>query len=161
MSDDDGETTFNIKGLDSLLKALKQKPVVAKVGVLGSKVSRRNDGSGQSNPQTNADIGARHEFGIGVPQRSFLRVPISENLEKYMENTGTLDKETLKDVIKSGSVLSWVKTVAALATVIVGDAFNSGGFGKWPPWAPGYENNTGDILVDTQQLRDSITWEIK
>lgn len=162
MSDNSDAGTVNVKGIENLLKALKGKPPKARVGVLGSKVNRGNDGSGKSQ-QTNADIGARHEFGLGnMPQRSFLRVPIAENLDKYMANTGFTDEESLKQVIKDGSLKPWLKQIAVLAEAIVSDAFDSGGFGKWPAWkTPGYTNQANQILVDTQQLRNSITSEVK
>lgn len=157
------ETTLNVKGLDQLLRALKAKPPVARVGILGSK-STRSKNKGNQNP-TNAEIGAVHEFGSparNIPARSFLRIPISENLEKYMERAGLFNEGTLKEVIKNKSLVPWTKTVAVLAEEIVGDAFDTHGFGNWEPWRnSSYTNNTGDLLVDTQQLRNSITHEVK
>ena len=155
----DETVTLKVKGLDQLLKALKAKPPVARVGILGDKGLRTNEKSFQ----TNAEIGAAHEFGTStLPVRSFLRVPISENLQKQMQQSGALDKSTLSEVVKQGSVLPWVKKIAILAEGIVIDAFASGGFGKWPAWKdPNYTNNTGQLLVDTKQLRDSITSEVK
>jgi phage gpG-like protein len=154
--------TLNIKGLDQLVKALKQKPPVARVGILGDK-GLRTAKEGEKNFQTNAEIGAAHEFGTStIERRSFLRVPISDNLEKEMENSGALDKQTLDAVIKQGSVIPWVKKIAVLAEGIVAKAFATGGFGEWPAWKnPGYMNNTGQLLIDTKQLRDSITSEVK
>ena len=157
MSDD--TVTINVKGLDQLLKALKAGPPIARVGILGDKTVRSGGGSFQ----TNAEIGAAHEFGTSkMPARSFLRVPISQNLQKEMESSGALDKKTLNEVVKQGSVLPWVKKIAILAEGIVADAFDTAGFGKWPGWKnPNYTNNSGQLLVDTKQLRDSITSEVK
>jgi hypothetical protein len=77
--------TLNVKGLDQLLKALKSKPPLARVGILGDKSVRATEGTFQ----TNAEIGAAHEFGTTtIPARSFLRVPISQNLQKEMEQSG-------------------------------------------------------------------------
>lgn len=153
MSEDD--TTLDVKGLEQILKALKAKPPVARIGILGGGAR-----FGQK-ATTNAEVGAAHEFGTSkLPQRSFLRVPISENLQKRMEATQALDKDTLKEVIQSGSVLGWITKVAIIAENIVLDAFDSNGFGKWPSWKSGYTNNTGQILVDTQQLRNSITYDV-
>lgn len=154
------DVTLNVKGLDQLLKALKARPPVARVGVLGSKAHRSDGG-----PASNALVGAVHEFGSparGIPQRSFLRIPISENLQKYMVKSGALDKTVLRDVVKQGTLLPWMRKVAVLAEGIVADAFSSSGFGKWVPWKnPSYTNNAGQILVDTTQLRNSITSEVK
>lgn len=155
MADDD-ETTINTRGLDQILKALKMKPPVARVGILGS--SPREGGK-----STNAEIGAAHEFGTTkIPQRSFLRIPIADHLDKEMQNSGYLDKETLKEVIKTASVIPWLKGIAKIAEKIVQGAFDTGGYGKWEKWKnSGYQNNTGMLLVDTQQLRESITSEVK
>lgn len=150
---------INVKGLDQLVKALKARPPITRVGILGGDNAREGGGP------TNSEVGAAHEFGAparGIPQRSFLRVPISENLEKYMKESGAFKKEVFKNVIKDGSVKPWMETVAANAETVVKDAFDTGGFGKWPAWKdPGYVNNSNMLLVDTGQLRKSITSEVK
>lgn len=160
---DDG-VTINTKGLDQLLKALNARPPTARVGVLADTTARKNNTTKGSIP-TNAEVGAAHEFGAparGLPQRSFLRVPITDNLDKRLEQEGMTDEQALKDVIKSGSVLPWVKTVTAIAKGIVTEAFATGGFGKWKGWSDShYSNNAGQLLVDTKQLRDSIVMEVK
>lgn len=161
MSDD---VTLNVKGLDQLLKALKAKPPTARVGVLAETVNRKSE-PGQKNTPNNAEVGAAHEYGApgrGLPQRSFLRVPITDNLDKRLSQEGMLSKQTLADVIKTGSVLPWVKKVTSIAKGIVTEAFETGGFGKWPQWEDShYSNNAGQLLVDTKQLRDSIVMDVK
>lgn len=157
MSDEPG-VTLTTKGLDKLIKALKiEEMPKARVGILG-----RNARSGTGG--TNAEVGAAHEFGAparGLPIRSWLRIPLMDNLAKYLQKNGALDQRTLNEVIKSGTVTPWLKKIAIVAEVIIQDAFNSGGFGKWAPWkTPGYNNNAGQILVDTQQLRNSVTSEV-
>lgn len=156
MNDND-ETTVNVKDLTQLLKALKAKPPVCRVGILGDKNSRQGKGP------TNSQVGAAHEFGTTtIPQRSFLRVPITENLGKEIERGGLLTEDKMKEVIKKGSVTPWLEQVAVSAEACVADAFDTGGGGSWPAWKdPNYENNTGDLLVDTTQLRDSVTSEVK
>lgn len=155
MAGEDAVENFSVKGLDSILKSLKGKPPVARVGILGSKNAR----AGKSN--SNATIGAAHEFGTSkIPQRSFLRVPLNDHLNKEIEKSGALDKDALENVIKSGSVLPWLQKIAFLAEKVVLDAFDSQGDGKWRKWSKGYSNNTGMILQDTTQLRNSITSEV-
>lgn len=152
--------TLNTKNLDAVLKALKENMSRARVGILGDKTNRT---SGGKQAPTNATIGAYHEFGTDkMPQRSFLRVPIAENLQKNLESSGAFGKDEMMQVAKSGTMLPWLLKISAIAEKIVGDAFDTGGFGKWPKWkTKGYENNTGMLLVDTQQLRNSITSEVK
>ncbi len=148
---------MDTRKLDQLLRVLKKKSPIVHVGVLAGKNARQGTG-------TNAEIGAKHEFGIdGMPQRSFLKVPISDNLEKYLTKAGALDQNTvLKEAMAANSLVPLMKKVGITAEKIVSDAFASSGFGKWTPWKiPGYENNTGQVLVDTQQLRNSITSEVK
>ncbi len=153
MSDED--TTIHIKGLENIIKALKGKLPVCKVGIFGSKNAR-------SGGKSNATIGAAHEYGTSsLPVRSFLRVPLSENLDKYLEKSGAFDKDVLEQVLKTASIKPWLEEAGVIAENVVQDAFATGGFGKWPAWKQGYSNNTGDILIDTTQLRNSISHEVE
>lgn len=156
MSDDGDTIDIQTKGLDQLLKALKVKPPVGRIGILGDKDARSSGGS-------NASIGMMHEYGISpMPQRSFLRQPLNDNLDKAIESEGAIDEDVLKEVIKNGSVIPWLQKIMIIAEKIVLGAFDSNGYGKWQAWkTPGYTNNTGMILVDSQQLRNSITTDVK
>jgi phage gpG-like protein len=157
MSNFEENDTIELKGLDQILKALKAKPPVCRVGILGGSNSRNTMGVG------NATIGAAHEFGTSkMPQRSFLRVPLTDNLNKELEKSNAFNADVLKEVIKSGSVKEWLELVKDTAVKIVVGAFGTNGYGKWAAWKnPSYTNNTGQILLDTQQLRNSITGEVK
>jgi hypothetical protein len=156
---DDGETTLETPGLDRLIRALKAKSPTARVGILGSKAARKSEDL--KSPLNNAEIGALYEFNDGSkPGGSFLRVPISEHLEKEMERSGALDESTFKQVIAEGSVIPWMKKIAVLAEGIVAKAFDTGGFGKWKPSDMTRKTNH-QTLVETQQLRNSITSEVK
>ncbi len=154
---DDGETTVDVKGLDKLLKALKGPMPVVRVGILGGNAQR---GGAQGGPN-NATIGAYHEFGTSRhPVRSFLRMPLTALLSKRMQSSGLLDKDAMNAVIAQGSVIPWLRKVAILAEGIVADAFATGGFGIWPP--SNMKNKKVQMtLVETQQLRNAITSEIK
>lgn len=151
------ETVYiNTKGLEQLIKALKGKDLFVKVGVLGNKNIRNT----KLHEETNAVIGARHEFGTDtLPIRSFLRVPISENIQKYLSKSGVFDQNMMKKVLKEGSFLEWIKKIGLVAETIVADAFNTGGFGKWKPSDMRYKK-VHQTLVETQQLRNSITSEV-
>lgn len=158
------DTSFelNIKGLDAMIKALKEKPPTLRIGILGTEA--RPAKKGQKDTPTNALVGAVHEFGSparGIPQRSFLRVPLSENLEKELDNSGLLDEKTLKEVIQVKTLTPWLKQVAIVAEGVVDDAFETSGDGKWASWkSPTYTNFGGMLLVDTGSLRDSISTEV-
>lgn len=152
------ETTLETKGLDKLVKALKRDPPQARVGILGSKAARSATGKVSA---SNATIGAVHEFGaIKIPQRSFLRMPLSEHLGPRIEKSGAADKDVLAEVIASGTMVPWLQKIAILAESIVHEAFDTGGFGKWKPSDMKNKKNQ-QTLVETQQLRNSITWDVK
>lgn len=147
---------LNTRGLDNLIKSIKDSDLKVKVGILSGKNARPN-----GTTETNASIGAKHEFGIGVPQRSFLRVPLNDNLQKKIDK-GVFTEDDIKEVVKLKSVLPWLKKIAVIAEGIVIEAFETGGDGKWPAWKnPNYKNGGGRLLVDTGSLRDSISSEIK
>lgn len=150
------DVSLKVDGLDKLLKALKRQQPSARVGILGSTASRGGGGP------TNAEIGAVHEFGNSThPVRSFLRMPLTTFLGKQVEKSGMFSKDIADEMIKKQSVVPVLEKVAVIAEGIVLEAFDTGGFGTWAPWAPGYMNNGGQLLVDTHQLRDSITSEVK
>ena len=114
-----------------------------------------------SNGEKIVDVGRRHEFGIGVPRRSFLRMPFIEK----------------QNIIDKAIVTSWKKITEGKSTAlkefgilgIVGqniskDAFATSGFGKWEKLKPATEKAKGstEILLDTGKLVQSITnWVVK
>jgi len=155
MSDEPVIEKLDTKKLDKIIKALKKgKLTNVKIGIFGA--NTRPDGT------SNASIGAIHEFGTdSIPQRSFLRTPIQDNLEKELEASGAFDKDTLNRVVTEGDMLAWFKKIAATAEKIVAEGFATNGFGKWAGWSKGYTSKSGNILNDTGQLRDSITTVIK
>ena len=107
------------------------------------------------------DVGRKHEFGIGVTRRSFLRMP-------FIVKQKTIDKAI---------AISWKKITDGKSTAlkefgilgIIGqniskDAFATGGFGKWEKLKPATEKAKGsaEILLDTSKLVQSITnWVVK
>lgn len=152
MSDQD--TKLDTKGLDKLIKAFASSKMQTHVGVLGKNQTRKDGGS-------NAEIGAKHEFGSAeVPQRSWLRVPLTDYLFKALEAAGAFDKNQLKKILKLGTFRPYYEKVGIVAESVIQEGFNSGGYGKWARWRKGYSSQTGNILVDTQQLRNSISSEV-
>ena len=143
---------INTKFLDQFEKMLDNIPK-AKIGILASSNSREESNS-------NATIGFKHEFGIGVPKRSFIREPLIQNMMKNLEEAG-FNEDTLEEAIKAGGFKQVVQKIGIVGVSTIQDAFNTGFEGKWAPHADGYSNNTGMILVDTQQLRNSIISEVE
>lgn len=144
---------LDTRGLDAIIKSLKNVPT-AKIGILGDKNSRKNGNS-------NATIGARHEFGgAKTPIRSFLRMPLIEMMQKNIDSSNLFTEEAFKRVLKEGSILEWVKKLAILGEKCVLDAFDTGGYGKWKPSNMMFKTNH-QTLVETRQLRESISSEVK
>jgi len=141
-------------GLKNLIAALKNKIPVAKVGVLAGKNNRKDDG-------TNASIGYKHEFGKdGMPQRSFLRVPLVDNLQKFLNKSNAFTEEVLLKVIDEKSLTEWVIKMGHVGENVVAEAFHSTGFGKWKKSNMSFKK-VKQTLVETQQLRNSISSEVK
>lgn len=149
---------LKIDGLNKLVKALKANPPQVRVGILGNSDGR--SGSFASN----ATIGAAHEFGTSrLPMRSFLRIPLTYYLEKELQNSGAFTEDAMKSVIAQKSLLPWVEKMGIIAVGIVLDAFDTGGTGTWAPLMPATmaRKKIKQILVETQQLRNSVTYEVK
>ena len=160
MSNNDDSTTIDIRGLESLIKALKtRRPPLARVGILGSAADQPHPGAGgkfsDQTPST-AQVGAWHEFGTTkLPVRSFLRLPLNALLGKRLETSGEFDQESMNEVIASGSLQPWVAKIAFVAEGIVIESFATEGFGTWPP-----SQGKGNTLVATGQLRNSISSDV-
>jgi len=141
------------------LKALSKKEVV--VGIPAKKNKKHDD-----SPFTVAEIGAVHEFGspsAGIPQRSFLRVPLSENVKQLFK---ALDKDLKFSKINTNKALG---KLGAKGQSIVLEAFKTQNKGRWEVLKPATISNrlqgsgTGSTkpLIDTGQLRQSITFEVR
>jgi hypothetical protein len=163
---------LNTKGLDKLIAAMKGPQYSVQVGVLGGKVTRTEEKTTltyeevvnlkkpirQGKKLNNAEIGAIHEYGDAThPVRSFLRVPLATRLQKELEESNAFSPDAFSEVLRTGSSISWLKKLAIVAEKVVIEAFYTGGYGKWPKWAGNYTSNTGMILQDTTQLRQSIS----
>lgn len=140
--------------LDKLLRALGEVPS-ARVGVLGVHNHRKEESDND-----NASIGLKHEFGKeGMPVRSFLRIPIIERLEKTMEKNGAFDTEMFQETVKKGDFTEFIRRLGITGEQVVAEAFATGGFGKWKQ-SNMARKKIKQTLVETTQLRDSITSEV-
>lgn len=147
--------TQNFKLLEQLNKNSKEK-FIAKVGILGNKNNRNDE-------NTNALIGAVHEFGSvskNIPRRSFLNDPL---MLKAKEINQVIAKNTAENLLKKNGMATIFRQVGAKAEQIVQLAFSSGGFGKWQPLNPKTisRKKSSSILIDSAELRKSISSEVK
>lgn len=146
--------TLNTKKLKDLMELMGDQALVARVGVLGSSNGRKDFGS-------NATIGALHEFGgTKMPQRSWLRMPLTEKLDGALKNNGVINQDSMNEALAEKSFKKIVSQVAITAVSVILEGFDTGGFGKWKPSKMQNKKNK-QTLVETTQLRDSVTWDVK
>ena len=107
---------------------------------------------------TNALIAYVHEFGIGVPERSFMRSTIIENAEKYR----LIQRDNILPAIRNGT-LTAEECYRRLGLVAQGDMqnkINTGDFKELDEKTVKRKKSSRP-LVDTGALLQSITYEVK
>jgi len=145
---------MDIKELETFERMLREKLPKIKVGILGNKDTRKDSDS-------NATIGLFHEFGTeNHEERSFLRMPIREKFPELVKSSGLLNRKSFEAEIKARSILGLARTIGMIGLRAVLEAFDTGGFGKWKASNMKYKK-VQQTLVETQQLRDSITFEVE
>lgn len=160
MAIEDEDSTLEVKGLDALIAALGVPAPTIRVGILGEKPRQVKAGS-KAASRTNAEIGAAHEFGTSkLPQRSWLRAPLASHFEKALEKAGAFDADALSEVMSSRNLLPYAFKMAVTAEAVILEAFNTGGYGKWPASDMTKKQNA-QTLVETRQLRDAVSTEVK
>ena len=110
--------------------------------------------------QTVAQVGAQHEYGAGVPRRSFLRTPFAvkkDDMDKAVA-------KQFKDVFERGKTAE--KALGLIGTVAVNiskGAFTTRGYGEWPDITDDTKDAKGSsqVLIDTGTLRNSITYVVR
>lgn len=146
------------------LEKLRDMEVV--VGIPASSNKIHDNKEEQSKVTTLAELGAIHEYGSpqnGIPQRSFLRVPLQMESKKLIEFIGKDLKFSKIDTSKALGRLG-VKGVS-----IVLEAFSTQGNSTWDKLKPstianrkkGKGSGTDKPLIDTGQLRQGITSEVR
>lgn len=156
------ESTFNTTGLDELRKMISSNKCTAKLGILGDKDSRTSKEAGA---ESNATIGARLEFGSMKNGKvfSFLRMPVTGYLDKQIAKPGFFNQKDIDLAIQRKSLKNMIEKIAVAGLGVVLEAFNTGGFGTWPDLEPSTwaQKKVKQKLVETHQLRDSISFEIE
>jgi hypothetical protein len=150
------------RGLRSAVKKLfgLQRASV-KVGVFGDKGDAQETGSSL----TVSEIAAVHEFGLGVPERSWLRGYIDENQESIARAALLIMTKTLARVVASGKPVSPGVQRGALAKLgmfMVAGIQERMTAGIAPELAQSTIDRKGSStpLINTGQLRASVTYEV-
>lgn len=114
------------------------------------------DQASRSDELDNIDIGTIHEYGLGVPERSFIRATIDEHAERYTKQA----KELLGRVLDGK--LSADDALALLGEVVKRDIVQRINDGIDPPNAPATiaEKGSSKPLIDTGSLKQSIDYVV-
>lgn len=141
------------RGAKALLKRLSQRARSLKVGVVGPGAQAPHAGSSD----TVAMIAARHELGLGVPRRSFVRDTV--NMERR-EIEAEL-RAIARKVFKSGLTIE--KGLSLLGVSIVRRIRRRIRSGLTPPLAASTVKQKGSNvpLIESGQLVNSITWTLE
>ena len=146
-----GRVKLNISSLNKVVRALAgANKIGVKVGVLKNKNSR-DDG------KTNAEVGVKHEFGSfseNIPRRSFIADPLKLKSKELVKSI-----KDIEQYVVSGDLTEIFKLIGVAAEDVIGEAFETGGFGTWKPLAPLTKELKGSdaILIETSQLQSAIT----
>ena len=141
---------------DYLANLEKAKRGYVAVGLPAEKIGGKVYGDGQ----TVATIGAQHEYGAGVPRRSFLRTPFTAKRDEL----STAIAKQFEDVFQRGKKAE--QSLGLIGTVAVNiskGAFTTRGYGEWPDIAQATKDAKGSsqVLIDTGILRGSITYVVR
>ncbi len=165
---------FDFTGLHNVIRLLDTSgKYVVKVGIFGNKNSRQAAGKFSASlkrrkttkgkaAQTNAEVGFIHEMGSverGIPQRSFLRMPIAMKSKEIIK--ATLDGAA--ELIAKGNIRMLLARLGIACEQQIQLAFGSWGFGKWPAntLTTVLRKGSNSPLIDTAQLRRSIVSKVE
>lgn len=130
----DSEVSGDFSKLEKLVENLGKK-FYTDIGILGA------GGKTEEGGITLAGIGAVQEFGTNkagrgrktvIPERSFIRMPLEtgqESIEKQIE-------PRMQELIENGDIETIFKLIGIAGEARVQEAFETGGFGTWPPNSP-------------------------
>ncbi len=118
------------------------------------------DGNVDENAPSVLEVGAAHEYGIGVPQRSFLRatwIVKEKEINKIKKNA------FLQMVDLSMSVEDGFDFLGVGARNFALEAFTNGGFGEWQALSKETiaKKDSNKILFEKGTLESSITHEVR
>ncbi len=109
---------------------------------------------------TNPEIAAKHEFGIGVPRRSMLRMPLHLYGDKVIKDAQADARVQLKQMARNpkGTAKKILARVGTAGENLVQEAFATGGFGSWKALSARTVAMKGSdaILIDSAQLRRAV-----
>jgi hypothetical protein len=154
-------SSVTVKDIDKGWKKItneisKKKPTSVSVGVIGKHAQSVHAGSTDEFPITIADVASWNEFGVGVPERSFLRSTIDmfrATIQERLENDFAkmvAGKLTKADVLERAGLFIQGLIQERIAA------------GIEPENSPVTIERKGSAtpLIDKGQLRASISYEV-
>lgn len=159
------------RGPETVAKAAARARRVAKATGAGSKPGFYKQGIAYAQnreklaerteePADNPSLAAKHEFGVGVPRRSMLRVPLHLHGDKVLKDARADVRATLKDLGRDShrTAARLLARVGVGAENLVQEAFETEGFGTWKPNAPLTVALKGSDapLIDTGEMRRAV-----
>ena len=156
-----------LKQLQRKLEELDKRHV--KVGLLSSTAQRVPTKSDRI--AHNPSLGAIHEFGltfsmpgtgqvITIPQRSFIRMPLTQHLGDTVNQNDT----NWIELLMGRGPYRVLERLGTLGRNTIQTAFDTKGWGQWPDlskftiWKK--KRNKTRVLIETQQLRQAITSQV-
>lgn len=136
-------------GVGELIKRLRN-PGTVEVGIIDA-------GTHQDSEETVASIGFQHEFGAaGIPERSFLRGTLHGSRKDIL----TLNKKLLKNIVNMSMKVP--HALGILGNFVADKVSQKIVSIRQPPNSPAtiLAKGSSNPLVDTGQLKNSITWEV-
>ena len=138
------------------------------IGIIGSKNTRPAEGD-----IDNAGLGLVHEFGSiirNIPPRSWLRMPITNNVEKILKDVRSQKNKIEKGVVQNDDPKFLYNVLGQSADAQIQEAFDSAGFGTWQQ-KQSATTDTGNFLdpsdsenpsplIDTGEFRQSIIYKV-
>lgn len=143
--------------LDRIRSVARRYTTKIEVGYFGNATHRPSITSGKSRPIALKDLAAIHELGLGVPKRAFIEPSLKKNRKKYLVYAG----KQITPVIRGNRSMNaaW----QGLGMMAVADIQQYMVTASFTPLDPKTIKRKGSSkpLIDTGQLRQSITYRVK
>lgn len=143
--------------LDRIRLVARRYTAKVEVGYFGNEQHRPSITSGSPNSITMSGLAAIHELGLGVPKRAFIEPALRQNRDKYIKYAG----KQITPIIRRRQ--SFNSAWQGLGVMAVADIQKYMVTATFTPLAPSTIARKGSSkpLIDTGQMRQSITYRVK
>lgn len=127
------------------------------VGYFGGAMHKPSITSKAARPISLKDLAAIHELGLGVPKRAFIDPSLKANRKKYLLYAG---KQITPIIRRKQSLNTTWQTIGAMAVADIQQYMLTARFTPLSPYTI-KRKGSSKPLIDTGQLRQSITYRVK